>query len=50
MKDFVGAEVKKLVTIEKSVAEMLEYYAFRHSVFLCYSGDGIRIEWTEEGI
>jgi uncharacterized membrane protein YheB (UPF0754 family) len=31
MKDFMGAEVKKLLTTEKSVAEMLEHYGFRHS-------------------
>lgn len=30
MKDFVGAEVKKLLTTEKSVAEMLEHYGFHH--------------------
>ncbi len=30
MKDFVGAEVKKLLSTEKSVAEMLEHYGFRH--------------------
>lgn len=31
MKDLVGAEVKKLLTTEKSVAEMLEHYGFLHS-------------------
>lgn len=30
MKDFVGAEVKKLLTTEKSVAEMLEHYGLHH--------------------
>ncbi len=31
MKDFMEAEVKKLLTTEKSIAEMLEHYGFRHS-------------------
>lgn len=31
MKEFVGAEVKKFLTTEKSVAEMLEHYGFHHS-------------------
>jgi uncharacterized membrane protein YheB (UPF0754 family) len=33
MKAFVGAEVKKLLTTEKSIAELLEQYGFYHAAF-----------------